>query len=162
MNLSSSIHQIYIYIILSIIFSISLNIFRSDSLSLIAQDLVMVESVEELNNDLNKGIVEISLEIAIDLFEKDILFIDARAEEYFLDGHIPGAICNDDFDQLINDIDNRIINNDFFVVYCSDDDCGSSEELAYQLFDQGYLNIYLFKGGWKQWTENNLPSSKHL
>ena len=162
MNLSSSIHQICIYIFLSIIFSISLNIFRSDSLSLIAQDLVMVESVEELNNDLNKGIVEISLEIAIDLFEKDILFIDARAEEYFLDGHIPGAICNDDFDQLINDIDNRIINNDFFVVYCSDDDCGSSEELAYHLFEQGYLNIYLFKGGWKQWTENSLPSSIDL
>ena len=61
-----------------------------------------------------------------------------------------------------NDIDNRIINNDFFVVYCSDDDCGSSEELAYQLSDQGYLNIYLFKGGWKQWTENSLPSSKNL
>ena len=105
MNLSSSIHQIYIYIIVSIIFSISLNIFRTDSLSLIAQDLVMVKSVEELNNDLNQGIVEISLEIAKDLFEKDILFIDARAEEYFLDGHIPGAICNDDFDQLINDIE---------------------------------------------------------
>ena len=162
MNLSSSIHQIYIYIIVSIIFSISLNIFRSDSLSLIAQDLIIVESVEELNNDLNQGIIEISLEIAKDLFDKDILFIDARAEEYYLEGHIPGAICNDDFDLLINDIDNRIINNDFFVVYCSDDDCGSSEELAYQLFDQGYLNIYLFKGGWKQWTENSLPSSKHL
>ena len=112
--------------------------------------------------DLNQGIIEISLEIAKDLFDKDILFIDARAEEYFLEGHIPGAICNDDFDQLINNIDNRIINNDFFVVYCSDDDCGSSEELAYQLFDQGYLNIYLFKGGWKQWTENSLPSSKNL
>ena len=162
MNLSSSIHQIYLYITVSIIFSISLNIFRSDSLSLIAQDLLIVESVEELNNDLNQGIIEISLEIAKDLFDKDILFIDARAEEYYLEGHIPGAICNDDFDQLIKDIDNRMINNDFFVVYCSDDDCGSSEELAYQLFDQGYLNIYLFKGGWKQWTENSLPSSKHL
>ena len=162
MNLSSSIHQIYLYIIVSIIFSISLNIFRSDSLSLIAQDLLIVESVEELNNDLNQGIIEISLEIAKDLFDKDILFIDARAEEYYLEGHIHGAICNDDFDQLINDIDNRIINNDFFVVYCSDDDCGSSEELAYQLLDQGYLNIYLFKGGWKQWTENSLPSSKNL
>ena len=67
-------------------------------------------------------------------------------------------LCN----ELINDIDNRIINNDFFVVYCSDDDCSSSEERAYQLSDQGYLNIYLFKGGWKQWTENSLPSSKNL
>ena len=161
MNLSSSIHQIYIYIIVSIIFSISLNIFRTDSLSLIAQDLVMVENLEELNDDLNQGIIEISLKIAIDLFEKDILFIDARAEEYFLEGHIPGAICNDDFDQLINDIDNRIINNDFFVVYCSDDDCGSSEELALTLQENGYSNIYVFKGGWKKWSDTGLPFNKN-
>ena len=78
MNLSSSIHQIYLYIIVSIIFSISLNIFRSDSLGLIAQDLLIVESVEELNNDLNQGIIEISLEIAKDLFDKDIFFIVAN------------------------------------------------------------------------------------
>ena len=162
MNLSNSIHQIYLYITISIIFSICLNIFRSDPLSLIAQDLLVVESVDELNKDLNQGIIEISLEIAKDLFDKDILFIDARAEEFYIKGHIPGAICNDNFDQLINDIDDRIINNDSFVVYCSDDDCGSSEELAYQLFDHGFSNIYLFKGGWKQWTENSLPSSKHL
>ena len=162
MNLSNSLHQIYLYITVSIIFSISLNIFRSDPLSLIAQDILIVESIDELNNDLNQGIIEISLEIAKDLFDKDILFIDARAEEFYLKGHIPGAICNDDFDQLINDLDNRILNNDSFVVYCSDDDCGSSEELAYQLFDQGYSNIYLFKGGWKKWTEYSLPSSKHL
>ena len=156
MNLSSSIHQIYLYIIVSIIFSISLNIFRSDSLSLIAQDLLIVESVEELNNDLNQGIIEISLEIAKDLFDKDILFIDARAEEYYLEGHIPGAICNDDFDQLINDIDNRMMNNDFFVVYCSDDDCGSSEDLAYELQDFGFTSILVFSGGWKLWTESGL------
>ena len=162
MNLSNSFHQIYLYVTASIIFSISLNIFRSDPLSLIAQDLLILESVDELNNDVNQGIIEISLEIAKDLFDKDILFIDARAEEFYIKGHIPGAICNDDFDQLINDLDSRIVNNDSFVVYCSDDDCGSSEELAYQLFDHGFSNIYLFKGGWKQWTENSLPSSKHL
>ena len=45
-----------------------------------------------------------------------------------------------------------------FVVYCSDDNCGSSEELSYQLYDQGFESIYLFKGGWKQWIENNLPA----
>ena len=162
MNLSNSLHQIYLYIVISIICSMSFNILRSNSIGLIAKDLLKVESVEEFNTNDSQGIIEISLEIAKDLFDKNILFIDARAEEYFLEGHIPGAICNDDFDQLINDIDNRIINNDFFVVYCSDDDCGSSEELAYQLSDQGYLNIYLFKGGWKQWTENSLPSSKNL
>ena len=44
-----------------------------------------------------------------------------------------------------------------FVVYCSDDDCGSSEELAISLQEKGFANIFLFKGGWKLWTENDLP-----
>ena len=47
--------------------------------------------------------------------------------------------------------------DDGFIVYCSDDDCGSSEELAYLLKEQGFSNIYLFKGGCKQWVDNNLP-----
>ena len=138
----------------------SFNILRSNSMGLIAKDLLKVESVEEFNTNDSQGIIEISLEIAKDLFDKNILFIDARAEEYFIEGHIPGALCNDDFDQLMDDIDSRLIDNNYFIVYCSDDDCGSSEELARRLFDQGYLNIYLFKGGWKQWTENNFPIKK--
>ena len=58
---------------------------------------------------------------------------------------------------LVYQIEDFIDYNNGFVVYCSDDDCGSSEDLAYQLQDQGFTNIYLFKGGWKQWTKNNLP-----
>ena len=160
MNLSNSLHQIYLYIVISIICSMSFNILRSNSIGLIAKDLLKVESVEEFNTNDSQGIIEISLEIAKDLFDKNILFIDARAEEYFIEGHIPGALCNDDFDQLMDDIDSRLIDNNYFIVYCSDDDCGSSEELARRLFDQGYLKIYLFKGGWKQWTENNFPTKK--
>jgi len=160
MNLSNSLHQIYLFIALSIICSMSFNILRSNSIGLIAKDLLKVESVEEFNTNDSQGIIEISLEIAKDLFDKNILFIDARAEEYFIEGHIPGALCNDDFDQLMDDIDSRLTDNNYFIVYCSDDDCGSSEELARRLFDQGYLKIYLFKGGWKQWTENNFPTKK--
>ena len=50
--------------------------------------------------------------------------------------------------------------DDPFVVYCSDDDCGSSEELSYELQSYGFTNILLFKGGWKQWQEANYPTSK--
>ena len=66
----------------------------------------------------------------------------------------------DDFDSLSMEIDNRIQNNEFFVVYCSDDDCGSSEELSYQLLDEGFTSIYLFRGGWKLWIDNKMPIEK--
>ena len=94
------------------------------------------------------------------LFETNTLFVDARAEEYFENGHIPNAICNDDINLLIEEIDSRIQVDEGFIVYCSDDDCGSSEELAYKLQEQGFMCIYVFKGGWKQWTNNNLPVSR--
>ena len=89
------------------------------------------------------------------------MFIDARAEEYFNDGHIPGAICKDDFEELMDTIYSLENSVGAFVVYCSDDDCGSSEELSYQLYDQGFESIYLFKGGWKQWSDNNFPSKQY-
>ena len=157
MSFSNSIHQIFVFVFISLIFSISTNFIRSDSIDYLSKGLEKVESLDDLSLNNSGGIKEVSLKIAQDLFEKNILFVDARAKEYFLEGHIPGAICFDNFDSLATEIDNRIQDNSFFIVYCSDDDCGSSEELSYQLRDEGFTNIYLFKGGWKQWTDNNMP-----
>ena len=157
MNYSSSIHQICIFVFISLIISVFNNFIRSNSIDYISKGLEKVESLDDLNLDDAEGITEVSLSIAQGLFEKKTLFIDARAKEYYLEGHIPGAICFDDFDTLSMEIDNRVQNNEFFVVYCSDDDCGSSEELSYQLLDEGFTSIYLFRGGWKQWIDNNMP-----
>tara|TARA_B100002051_G_scaffold86125_1_gene82364 strand:+ start:134 stop:622 length:489 start_codon:yes stop_codon:yes gene_type:complete len=158
MNYSSSLNQIFIYITLSLLISFCVNILRTESLAFIAVPLKKIEDITQIeNSSLQPQIREISIDVAERLFSDSVLFIDARAEENYLEGHIPNSICNDDFDSLIIQVEDIIANNDGFVVYCSDDDCGSSEDLSYQLQDQGFTNIYLFKGGWKQWTENNLP-----
>jgi 3-mercaptopyruvate sulfurtransferase SseA len=86
-----------------------------------------------------------------------VLFVDARAEEYLQDGFIPGSVANDDVDALSQAIDELIGFDTGFVIYCSDDDCGSSEELAYTLQGYGFSNILVFQGGWKAWTEAELP-----
>ena len=159
MNFNSPKYQVYALITISVIISLALNVIRSNPISMIAQDLKKIDNIDELvNSNEPSGIVEIDIKIAKDLYEKGTLFIDARAEEYFNDGHIPGAICSDELDELIDKIYNFDNLDKAFVVYCSDDDCGSSEELSYQLYDQGFESIYLFKGGWKQWIENNLPA----
>ena len=158
MNYSSSLNQIYIYITLSLLISFCVNILRTESLPFIAVPLEKIEDITQIeNSSLQPQIREISIDVAERLFSDSVLFIDARAEEFYHDGHIPNSICNDDFDSLVYQIEDFVTYNNGFVVYCSDDDCGSSEDLAYQLQDQGFTNIYLFKGGWKQWVENNLP-----
>ena len=158
MNYSSSLNQIFIYITLSLLISFCVNILRTESLPFIAVPLEKIEDITQIeNSSLQPQIREISIDVAERLFSDSVLFIDARAEEYYNEGHIPNSICNDDFDSLVYQIEDIITYKNGFVVYCSDDDCGSSEDLAYQLQDQGFINIYLFKGGWKQWTKNNLP-----
>ncbi len=158
MNYSSSLNQIFIYITLSLLISFFVNILRTESLPYIAVPLEKIEDITQIENSgLQHQIREISIDVAERLFSDSVLFIDAREEEYYIEGHIPNSICNDDFDSLVYQIENFVTYNNGFVVYCSDDDCGSSEDLAYQLQDHGFKNIYLFKGGWKQWVENDLP-----
>ena len=158
MNYSSSLNQIYLYIALSLLIGFCVNILRTESLPYVAVPLKKIEDIAQIDNStLQSQIREISIDIAERLFLDSVLFVDAREEEYYLEGHIPNSICNDDFDSLVIQVEDIITYNDGFVVYCSDDDCGSSEDLSYRLQDQGFTNIYLFKGGWKQWTENNLP-----
>ena len=158
MNYSSSLNQIYIFITLSLLISFCVNILRTESLPFIAVPLEKIEDITQIeNSSLQPQIREISIDVAERLFSDSVLFIDAREEEYYIEGHIPNSICNDDFDSLVYQIEDFITYKNGFVVYCSDDDCGSSEDLAYQLQDQGFTNIYLFKGGWKQWVENELP-----
>ena len=158
MNYSSSANQIYIYIVLSLLISFFVNILRTESLPFVAVPLKKIEDISQIeNSSLQPQIREISIDVAERLFSDSVLFIDARAEEYYHEGHIPNSICNDDFDSLVYQIEDIITYKNGFVVYCSDDDCGSSEDLAYLLQEQGFMNIYLFKGGWKQWTENDLP-----
>ena len=158
MNFSSSLNQIYFYLTISFITSFVVNLSRIDTVPIIADPLEKIEEIEQINEKMSNPIIrEISIDIAKDLFDQNMLFVDARSEEYYFEGHIPKAVCNDNLDLLITKMEEHISIDDGFIVYCSDDDCGSSEELAYLLQEQGFSNIFLFKGGWKQWVDNNLP-----
>ena len=150
--------EITVYIVSSIIIGLSFNLGRSwvdgAGISLLAEELKIVSDSEQAFAILSDPRVSIiDLQSAIEFHEKEILFVDARAEEYTYEGVIPGAISNDDIEVLSDEISDLIGYDKGFVVYCSDDDCGSSEDLAYELQERGFMNIFVFKGGWKEWTD---------
>ena len=155
-------NQIIIILVLSCICSFEFNFFRSEgSISLKSVPLSLVQEVEGHNPQITEPSIRIiELDLAKKLHANGVLFVDARAEEYIIDGMIPDAVYNDNFDSLAEQINNIVSIDTVFVVYCSDDDCGSSEELAVSLQEQGFMNIFLFKGGWKQWVENKLPVNR--
>ena len=149
--------QLIIFIVSSIIVGFGLNFIRSfydgSGIPLIAKEIDVINDVDEAFQILSEARVsEINLVTAKNLFDKQVLFVDARAEEYLTEGIIPGAVFSDDNEILSEKIYDLIGYDKGFVVYCSDDDCGSSEQLAYELQDLGFMNIFVFKGGWKEWT----------
>ena len=149
--------QVALIIGISFICGASYNSIRDGGIPWLAKPIEKISSAKDI--EINIGIPsirEIDLETAIKLQKSGALFVDARSEEYLEDGFIPGAINNDDTDALSDEITTLIGFDKGFVIYCSDDDCGSSEDLAYDLQEYGFNNILVFKGGWKTWTESGL------
>jgi len=150
--------QALFFLLAAIFLGTLYNFVLTDGIPLLAKPLEKVTVEQDLTASLLEPQVrEIDLETARKLHEQNVLFVDARAEEYLQDGFIPGAVANDDVDALSQTIDELIGFDTGFVIYCSDDDCGSSEELAYTLQGYGFSNILVFQGGWKAWTEAELP-----
>jgi len=154
--------QVTFIITISILVGFISNLVRSDAISWIAEPIKVVNNVKDISLTLlEPEIREIDLEMAKTLHKTGLLFVDARAEEYLSEGIIPGAVANEDVGLLSEQIEFLIGYEKGFVIYCSDDDCGSSEELAYELQDFGFMNIFVFKGGWKSWTDAGLEIEIH-
>ena len=154
--------QVTFFITVSILVGSISNLVRTDAISWMAEPIKVVNNVNDvLLTLLEPEIREIDLEMAKSLHKTGLLFVDARSEEYLSDGIIPGAVANDDVGLLSEQIEFLIGYEKGFVIYCSDDDCGSSEELAYELQDFGFMNIFVFKGGWKSWTDAGLEIEIH-
>ena len=138
--------QITYIVFLSTSVSIVFNQLRSNPLAYVKQKAEVISNLENLQTESSEPtITGIDIKIAKELFDKNVLFIDARAEEFYNDGHIPNDICSDDFDSLVEQLEKKIEIDEQFVVYCSDSDCGSSEDLSYEFQSIGFSNILLFK-----------------
>ena len=94
-----------------------------------------------------------------------VIFIDARNDEHYRQGHIPGAWQFDRYHpenylaavlpvcQLAQQV----------VVYCAGGDCEDSEFAALFLRDSAQVpggKLLVFTGGWTEWTARGLPVEK--
>ena len=115
-----------------------------------------------------KGLQVVDCKQAQELFhdprfaQGTIVFIDARNDEHYQKGHIPGAWQFDRYHpenylaavlpvcQLAQQV----------VVYCAGGDCEDSEFAALFLRDSAQVpgeKLFVFTGGWNEWTERGLP-----
>ena len=106
----------------------------------------------------------IMLPEAEELFSmNETLFIDSRMAEAFKAGHIYGAVnipYEDNIDASLL-VELSVPKEKSLVVYCDGSQCQSSVGLTRLLHDQGFINIRIFFGGWKEWQMEGLPVEKN-
>ena len=157
MNLSPR-AQVISIIIVSFIFGVGYNAVRTESLSLLYQKPVE-RTVEEVDSLLRETTIlsvpeYINLESAKEMYDRGIIFIDARDEEEFAEGHIKGAILAPSTPELVQLFPDR---SSPIVTYCSGAECDVSQELADELMEWGYERIFVFEGGWPEWEKAGYP-----
>lgn len=87
------------------------------------------------------------------------VFVDARDEDYFGNGHIKGAVSLpvNRFSQKITEFKNKYPIGTSLVSYCHNRACRDSYELARYLFEAGYTNVSVYPGGFWAWEREGFP-----
>ncbi len=91
---------------------------------------------------------------------REAIFVDARAPEQFVQGHIAGAI-NIPWEEVYDYLDlifDAVQDHDTIIIaYCDGEACPLSEELVLLLRDMGYANARVLINGWTLWTTHGYP-----
>lgn len=91
----------------------------------------------------------------------DLLLVDARNEELYKDGHIPGAV-NIPADK-VNSESLAVYAEDMnkkLVFYCSDTSNPSGRIGAAKAIGAGYKYVYELYGGYSEWKKNGYNVTK--
>lgn len=114
-----------------------------------------------------KGLQSVDLHRAAQLFHDlryrwdAVVFIDARNEQNYREGHIPGAREFDPYrpEDYFSAVLPACQAAEQIVVYCHGGDCDDSAVAALLLRDVGIANtkLFVFTGGITVWATNGLP-----
>ena len=90
-----------------------------------------------------------------------IVFIDARDDRHYAEGHIPGAYQFDRYypEKHLPAVLPACLNATKIVVYCSGGNCEDSEFAALTLKDAGALleRVVVYAGGMTEWAAKGMP-----
>ncbi len=100
---------------------------------------------------------EVTMKIIQERWHDDVLWIDARPQDAFDAGHVPGALLLNEqaFEQqLFTYLDILQKNTKPIVVYCSAAKCDASRRILERLKQTLPIeNAHVLKGGWTAWQK---------
>lgn len=94
------------------------------------------------------------------LNQKDVIFVDARDEDHYVQGHIPGALhvpfAGGD---IAPNVVNALRAAASVVTYCdTGSECARSKRLALELSMRGVAQVKVLQGGMPSWLQNQYPA----
>lgn len=114
----------------------------------------------------SKGLVGIGFDEAVEVWESElrlrgaILFVDARNDDDYQEGHIPGAWQLDHYrpDRNLGELLPMLPGTMQIVVYCTGGDCEDSESAALllQQFGADASTMQVYVGGITEWREKGM------
>lgn len=141
---------------LALFLAVGVNLWRTDGIPFVGD----WSADARFSDDSGKSLV-ISLEDARGLFDRgEVLFVDARPESQYYEGHIQGALSLplQEADAYFMDAVNRLSAANVIVTYCDGDNCDLSHDLALFLKEMGMENVRVLVNGWSVWREAGLPT----
>ncbi|MFC1814810.1 rhodanese-like domain-containing protein [Thermodesulfobacteriota bacterium] len=162
MPLKNIIKELCILLTISIATAFCVNYFSPKGIALIGQwDPTHGVITAKPKNDVVFHELEIrSPETAKEIYDSGkSVFVDARARDFYNEGHIKGAISLPvgDFDRLIDTFKKDYPIGKYIITYCSGRECGDSHQLAQYLLENGYSDISVFVDGYPGWVEKGYP-----
>jgi len=123
----------------------------------IGQALYMGDKVSWAAPAVRDGEVELA---QTQSWADSVLWVDARPDVQFEQGHIPGAISlnEDRWNDLLPPMLAVWTPEKHVVVYCSSQSCAASHSIAKRLRDEaGLKNVVVLHGGWEEWLKARQP-----
>ncbi|MCK4766592.1 MAG: rhodanese-like domain-containing protein [Candidatus Aminicenantes bacterium] len=102
---------------------------------------------------------EIDVETLKALLDSDALLFDARTREDYCLGHLPGAVSFPvyEFDDVFGHMGELLSEGRTIIAYCSSVTCIDSTLLVKKLYAKGHRDVFVYRGGYTEWTELNNP-----
>jgi rhodanese-related sulfurtransferase len=140
---------------------------RNSAPSIAAANTNQKPALDDIDQRLkDKGLQPLSRARTVALFQDalfqqgQIVFVDARNQEHYSEGHIPGAYQLDPYhpEQQLAAVLSACLAADQVVVYCTGGECEDADSTALMLRDAGVpiQKLFVYGGGWDDWTANDL------
>ncbi len=94
-----------------------------------------------------------------ELVEAGALLVDARAHEFYLEGHLPKAVSLPlgEVDEQLVEFMQSVPKKTILITYCNGYGCPDSYDLGVRLMAEGYEDVRVYEGGVPEWRDSDLP-----